>query len=55
VSCDVGHVDNSRSILNVMCVMWITPSQCPICTICLCGITHMRHAVFRFDFWGYLW
>jgi hypothetical protein len=40
-------VDNLRSIIGVMCIMWITPPA-------PCGVNHIRHAVSRLDFWGYL-
>jgi len=63
----VRHVDNSPVYQPVWACLWITPvdsqqrgracrapSQCPICTVCLCDVTNMRHAVLGLDFWGYL-
>jgi len=41
--CEVHHVDNLRSIVSVMCIMWITAGPC--------GVYHMRHAVLGLDFW----
>jgi hypothetical protein len=48
-------VDNLRSILSVMCVMWITqkkPESMSDLSQLSCGVTHIRHAVLGLDFWG---
>jgi len=64
--CDVYHVDNLRSILSVMCVMWIVYNEVwrvvpranvrfvPFVMWYKSLITRMLFTACRLDFWGYL-